>query len=302
MIGENTQTEPRLELVKNSGNLGARLKAAREAMNLSEKDAASRLHLKTHLIAIMENEDFKNAPPAIFMRGYYRSYARLLNLNEADINQAIEQLEIAANLHKTPETSINIPNVRKPNMTINVRWSTPVVVALLLAFVGMWWHSHSRYTVSDVATETTALAPQPEQSLSTAVALNPQPAAPVAIQTATVTPTVVAPAAAPVVATMAPQQQPTVNAAQPALNPANPVAQPQQNVAVAAPTTPAPAIAPQQAAAPTQLAQAENPVKPADAVKAEPKPAPTEDLSQLKMATDEPGLEQDEQPADNYEN
>src|SRR5579872_4093207 len=80
---------------KQKSGWGQRLKTARESMQLTEKEAAARLHLNPRIIAVIESEDFENGPPVIFMRGYLRSYARLLNMPENEIDQVVTQLEIA---------------------------------------------------------------------------------------------------------------------------------------------------------------------------------------------------------------
>src|SRR5690349_2418493 len=72
---------------------GKRLKHARESLKLSEKEVATRLHLSPKMIPIMENETFEQGPPATFMRGYLRSYARLLQLTDEEINAALNDLE-----------------------------------------------------------------------------------------------------------------------------------------------------------------------------------------------------------------
>jgi cytoskeleton protein RodZ len=126
---------------------GTRFKTARETLNLTEKDVASRLHLKPNLITIIESERFENGPPPIFMRGYIRSYARLLNLSEKEITQALAQLDLA-----NPATSTPTPMVRKRVSTPNnsgTGWSTSLVVLVLVGLVGMWWNTHSRNSLKD---------------------------------------------------------------------------------------------------------------------------------------------------------
>jgi cytoskeleton protein RodZ len=121
---------------------GTRFKAAREAMHLTEKDAAARLHLKPHLISIIETERFENGPPPIFMRGYIRSYARLLNMPEKEVAQALAQLNL-----ENPATSTPTPMARKRISNHNnssTGWSTSLVVLVLVGLVGMWWNTHSR--------------------------------------------------------------------------------------------------------------------------------------------------------------
>jgi cytoskeleton protein RodZ len=130
---------------------GARFKQAREAMNLTEKDAAGRLHLKTHIITSIEAENFADAPPPLFMRGYIRSYARLLNLSDNELAQALTQMNLA------PPAPTPVANHarRMPNQNNNpmMGWSTTFVVIVLVGLVGMWWWStHGRnVSTGDIA-------------------------------------------------------------------------------------------------------------------------------------------------------
>ena len=72
------------DIVKITG-MGVRLKKARESLHLTEKEAAARLYLNPKIISVIEMEAFSEGPPITFMRGYVRSYARMLSLPESEI-------------------------------------------------------------------------------------------------------------------------------------------------------------------------------------------------------------------------
>jgi len=161
-IGSYLRREPEMTttLEKNAESTvkqpqwGTRFKSAREAMHLTEKEVATRLHLKSHIIILIETESFADAPPAIFMRGYIRSYARLLNFTQKEIDQALNQLtlenpSIKASTTATlrPRTSA-MPNNHNSNYT---GVTTALIVLVLVALVGMWWTNHPRYTNSEIA-------------------------------------------------------------------------------------------------------------------------------------------------------
>ena len=151
--------------------IGARLKAARKAASLTEKEAAARLYLNVSLIFIMENEDFENAPPAMFMRGYLRSYARLLNISDSDINAALNELEntMPSNYTPTPAPLLKITALRPHDRYLH--WMTYLVIFILIALVSIWWSSHSRETVTNLPASTAPLMTAP----STDIALPPPP-------------------------------------------------------------------------------------------------------------------------------
>lgn len=189
MIGENTHPNTTMHLVNKPGSLGKKLRATREALNLTEKEAATRLHLSTHIITIMEAEAFENGPPAIFLRGYIRSYAKLLQLDEAEINQAIEQLSIATSPQPVlTAATLNVSQNSTFQFQLPTRWMSYLIIAIFVTLVGMWWHSHARYR-SDMEASTTTIPIQAPAQTETTVALNTPdtatpPAAPAPVTTA----------------------------------------------------------------------------------------------------------------------
>ncbi len=81
-------TEPETSGTGESGArtpAGARLRAAREAGGLSVADVAIRLHLDPGVVEALEAGDQSRLPAAIFVRGYLRSYARLVGVPEAEV-------------------------------------------------------------------------------------------------------------------------------------------------------------------------------------------------------------------------
>lgn len=59
---------------------GFRLRRVREERKMSREEVASRLHLRVQLIAALEDNEEAKLPPATYVGGYIRSYARFLDL------------------------------------------------------------------------------------------------------------------------------------------------------------------------------------------------------------------------------
>ncbi len=74
---------------------GARLRAAREAGGLSIADVATRLHLDLKIVEALEAGDDSRLPAAIFVRGYLRSYARLVGVSEAEVLGSVPAVSVA---------------------------------------------------------------------------------------------------------------------------------------------------------------------------------------------------------------
>lgn len=214
------------------GGFGARLKAAREALNLTQKDAAVRLHLNPNILQILESENFQKAPPATFIRGYLRSYARLLNFNEDDINAALTQSGLESQTRTPIVHHIQVETMQSDR---HVQWFSTIAVLGLFIFVGIWWSFHSSSTNNN----TLARSAQPA---TPAVAPPPSPVAEPLPPSQPVAQTVTAPVAT---TTPAPPATPTAQP-EPILTPAvtaTTTAQPEPATTVVAPEpkpTPAP--------------------------------------------------------------
>lgn len=69
---------------------GKRLKTAREAKGMDVMQAAEQLHLSRAMVNALEAEDYDRLPARVFVRGYYKNYARLVEVPEEIILQEFE--------------------------------------------------------------------------------------------------------------------------------------------------------------------------------------------------------------------
>ena len=67
---------------------GAALRAARDAAGLSVPEVAQRLKLTVRLVEAIEANDRKRFPPAVYLRGFVRNYAKLLGLEAEPLVEA----------------------------------------------------------------------------------------------------------------------------------------------------------------------------------------------------------------------
>lgn len=120
---------------------GARLTAAREKLGMERKDAAAQLRLSENIIAMLETENYPADLPITFLRGYLRSYSKLLNIPEHEVRKAIEPIKPKP----TPEELAPIVKPQEPVTTGNyfVQIFTYLIVFTMFGLVGMWWYSHS---------------------------------------------------------------------------------------------------------------------------------------------------------------
>jgi cytoskeleton protein RodZ len=81
--GPETEATPKHGV--DASSIGARLAAAREARKLDIGRVARELKLDVAVIEALENDDSTALPAPIFVKGYLRSYARLVGLPEEEL-------------------------------------------------------------------------------------------------------------------------------------------------------------------------------------------------------------------------
>ena len=73
-------------------SVGVTLAAAREEQQRSLESVAADLHLQPEVVRAIENGDEAKVPAPTFLRGYVRSYARLLGLDDASLTAQLPLL------------------------------------------------------------------------------------------------------------------------------------------------------------------------------------------------------------------
>ncbi len=127
---------------QDQASLGAILQQAREMRGLTQAQAANQLNLKVSVIVQMETEQWDPKVAPTFMRGYLRSYARLLKLSEQEILQAYALQ--TAYLKQHPEVMKSFSHkTRKDAAENRFMLATYFVVVLLIGlFLVSVWQTH----------------------------------------------------------------------------------------------------------------------------------------------------------------
>jgi len=119
---------------------GASLRAAREARRLDIDKIAVELHLSRAMVEAIERDDYEGLPGSVFVRGYLKSYARLVGLSVSHILNAYEA--------RRPEETIATPVVKKSVRSevssghAGVRLVTWGIVLILIGLVVVWWRGY----------------------------------------------------------------------------------------------------------------------------------------------------------------
>jgi cytoskeleton protein RodZ len=143
---------------KKSISYGAKLKAAREAMGLEQKDLAAQLRLGERIIEMLESGHYASDLPITFIRGYIRSYSKLLQIPESEIAAALEPIKPAP----APQDASPV-NKQPSDLTSSnyyMQFSTYAIVVTLTGMIGLWWYNHTPAQNPVVAESQTLAIPQ----------------------------------------------------------------------------------------------------------------------------------------------
>ncbi|WP_394136354.1 RodZ domain-containing protein [Aliivibrio fischeri] len=116
---------------------GLLLKEAREELNLTLEDISSRLRLRVEVLEQIEADQFDMGKLATFTRGYYRSYAKVVNVPEQKVLDALDQLGKAQiEQHDMQSFSRKTKREKHDNRIMKLTW---VIFALILGMSVLWW-------------------------------------------------------------------------------------------------------------------------------------------------------------------
>ncbi|WP_149454663.1 cytoskeleton protein RodZ [Escherichia albertii] len=191
---------------------GARLRNAREQLGLSLQAVAERLCLKVSTVRDIEEDKAPADLASTFLRGYIRSYARLVHIPEEELLPGLEKQAPLRAAKVAPMQSFSLGKRRKKRdgWLMTITW---LVLFVAIGLSGAWWwqdHKAQQEEITTMADQSSA-----ELNNSQSVPLDTSTTA----DQATDTP----PAAADTTA---------ANTQTPATTPPAPVVDPQQNAVV----------------------------------------------------------------------
>ena len=129
---------------------GQLLRNAREQLGWTREQVASRIHLRLTLIAAIESDTYDKHTSHTFIRGYLRTYAKLVGIPEETILATYDKLGL------TPPDNIDMQSFsRRSRQQANdsrlkvVTWL--VILVLIALSIAWWWQSTARRSAGDEA-------------------------------------------------------------------------------------------------------------------------------------------------------
>ncbi|MCW2475643.1 cytoskeleton protein RodZ [Candidatus Symbiopectobacterium sp. NZEC151] len=117
---------------------GERLRQAREHMGLTQQTVAERLCLKVTTVREIEEGSTSPDLAPTFLRGYIRSYAKLVHLPESELLPALDKHVVPriANVASMQGFALGKSRKKRDGWLMTFTW---LVVLIVLGLTGAWW-------------------------------------------------------------------------------------------------------------------------------------------------------------------
>ena len=208
---------------------GARLRNAREQLGLSQQAVAERLCLKVSTVRDIEEDKAPADLASTFLRGYIRSYARLVHIPEEELLPGLEKQAPLRAAKVAPMQSFSLGKRRKKRdgWLMTFTW---LVLFVVIGLSGAWWWQDHKAQQEEITTMADQSSAELNNNQSQSVPLDTSTTTDQAMAT---TPT------SPVDTTATNTQTPAVTAPAPAVDPQQNAVVPPSPTDQAGVTTPA---------------------------------------------------------------
>lgn len=136
----NTITTLDEEILMSRINSGAQLTSIREQKGYTLEYVANKLHLRVRIIELLESNDFNSLPGPVFVKGYLRAYAKLLEVSPEPYIAVFNDQYVA---EKKPERALWQQTKRESHKAEHIiRWFTILFAVGVIVAVGIWWQKN----------------------------------------------------------------------------------------------------------------------------------------------------------------
>jgi cytoskeleton protein RodZ len=130
---------------------GVRLRNAREQLGLSQQAVAERLCLKVSTVRDIEDDKAPAELASTFLRGYIRSYARLVHIPEEELLPMIEKQAPIRAAKVAPMQTFSLGKRRKKRdgWLMSFTW---LVLFVVVGLTGAWWWQNHKAQQQEITT------------------------------------------------------------------------------------------------------------------------------------------------------
>lgn len=190
-LAQNSTEQDQNSVAPIPASLGRALRTARENLGLSIAEVADQIKFAARQIEALEADDFQHLPEMTFVRGFVRSYAKILHLDAQALLMLLPQPNPVPQQLVTASVEVPFPTAQTAQR-VNLVWlgAALLLAVLIVAFV-VWQYTKPVGQSEAVKVETPLALPAEVQPVGVepsvaGVPVAPQQALPVAAKPAAV--------------------------------------------------------------------------------------------------------------------
>jgi len=125
-------------VVTSMTSVGRKLRASREAASLSLADVAQSLKFSLRQIEFLEADDYAGLPGTTVVRGFIRSYAKLLKLDPEALLRLLDESSPSAPVEVRPPDNMGVAS--QPGVLQQLSFGAAAAIVLVMAalLLGLW--------------------------------------------------------------------------------------------------------------------------------------------------------------------
>lgn len=136
---------------------GAELASIRSQRGYTTEYVAGKLHLRIHLIELLEADDYDKMPEPVFIKGYLRAYAKLLEISPEPLIERFNRYHATERRVERALWQSKKRSYKTYKAENTVRWVTMSMTFLVLTAVIMWWSKTKDTEQLETSTEVSQL-------------------------------------------------------------------------------------------------------------------------------------------------
>ncbi len=132
-----------------SETLGEKLRQAREERGISISEVAEQTRISPHYLELIELDDYRTLPGGIFNKGFVKSYAKYVGIDEVEALQDYSRIISTQTGEPDDEPKTYRPEVLTDDYSSSSSWSTVVFAVIILGLMSLGIYALVSYLQSE---------------------------------------------------------------------------------------------------------------------------------------------------------
>jgi len=158
MSTENEISTIEKDVVENAVKVqaGDMLRAKREQLGISQEEIADRLRLRLTIIKSIDENSYDFDQVATFTRGYLRSYAKAVSLDENEVLASFNGFNKTQYPdHEMQSFSRQTKREKHDRRIMKLTW---IIFVVIIGISSIWWYQNQQDTLTDISVSDTDVA------------------------------------------------------------------------------------------------------------------------------------------------